>query len=273
MLKSTNCMLGDQQLLLFPRRRRGPVPRAQSHVRERRLAGRSVRDAPSEESCHAVGRVFPRRDRVWSSYGLGAKLVRAPRVIYSMQARHKMSRLLGAIQPQIAHVHNIYHHLSPSFLPLLKQHGIRVVMTVHDLKLACPAYTMMFRRQAVRTLPRRQALQCGRQSLHQGIACALQPGDGRVRICTGCCDLYEANIDRFIVPSRFLLEKLVQWGWARERFVYIPNFVDIERFKPGSGRPAFCLLRPAGRAEGRRDSRAGRCHGASAAHAGRQRTA
>jgi len=45
---------------------------------------------------------------------------------------------------------------------------------------------------------------------------------------------YEGNIDRFIVPSRFMLEKLVQWGWARECFVHIPNFVDIERFKPGS---------------------------------------
>ena len=44
--------------------------------------------------------------------------------------------------------------------------------------------------------------------------------------------LYSANVDRFVVPSRFLLEKLVEWGWPRERFVYIPNFVDIDRFKP-----------------------------------------
>jgi glycosyltransferase involved in cell wall biosynthesis len=44
--------------------------------------------------------------------------------------------------------------------------------------------------------------------------------------------LYTNNVDRFIVPSRFLLEKLVQWGWARERFIHIPNFVDIERFEP-----------------------------------------
>jgi glycosyltransferase involved in cell wall biosynthesis len=47
--------------------------------------------------------------------------------------------------------------------------------------------------------------------------------------------LYEANVDRFVVPSRFLLEKLVDWGFARERFVHIPNFVDLERFKPASG--------------------------------------
>ncbi len=37
------------------------------------------------------------------------------------------------------------------------------------------------------------------------------------------------------MPSRYLLDKLVEWGWTRERFVYIPNFVDVERFKPGSG--------------------------------------
>jgi glycosyltransferase involved in cell wall biosynthesis len=45
--------------------------------------------------------------------------------------------------------------------------------------------------------------------------------------------LYGRNVSRFIVPSRFILEKLVQWGWARDRFAYIPNFVDAERFRPG----------------------------------------
>ena len=86
---------------------------------------------------------FPDEIEFGSSYSLGDKLIRAPRVIYSMQTRRNMSRLLNAIDPSVAHIHNIYHHLSPSFLPLLKQCGIPVVMTVHDLKLACPAYTMM----------------------------------------------------------------------------------------------------------------------------------
>ena len=44
--------------------------------------------------------------------------------------------------------------------------------------------------------------------------------------------LYSANVDRFVAPSRFLLDKLVEWGWPRERFVLIPNFVDLDRFKP-----------------------------------------
>ena len=51
--------------------------------------------------------------------------------------------------------------------------------------------------------------------------------------------LYEANVDRFVVPSRFVLDKLVEWGWPRERFVHIPNFVDIRRFARFNGR--YCV--------------------------------
>ena len=77
----------------------------------------------------------------------GKELVRAQRVIFSLQARRKLRELLAQVRPRIAHAHNIYHHLSPSILPLLRKRGIPVVMTVHDLKLACPAYTMMARNE------------------------------------------------------------------------------------------------------------------------------
>jgi glycosyltransferase involved in cell wall biosynthesis len=46
---------------------------------------------------------------------------------------------------------------------------------------------------------------------------------------------YESSVARFVVPSRFVLETLVRWGWRRESFVHVPNFVDIERFQPGNG--------------------------------------
>jgi glycosyltransferase involved in cell wall biosynthesis len=29
-----------------------------------------------------------------------------------------------------------------------------------------------------------------------------------------------------------VLEKLVAWGWSRDRFAYVPNFVEVERFRP-----------------------------------------
>jgi glycosyltransferase involved in cell wall biosynthesis len=37
---------------------------------------------------------------------------------------------------------------------------------------------------------------------------------------------YVRSVDRFLVPSRFYLEKLVDWGFPAERFEYVPNFVS-----------------------------------------------
>lgn len=169
------------------------------------------------------------------SYSLGAKLIRAPRVIYSLQARQRLRDLLDTVQPQVAHIHNIYHHLSPSVLPLIKKRGIPIVMTLHDLKLACPAYTMMSHGEPCE---RCRGGKLYNVAVHRCIKSSLALSslvmvEAYLHRALG---LYEKNVDRFIVPSRFLLERLVEWGWARDRFVYIPNFVDIERFKPG-GRP------------------------------------
>ena len=66
----------------------------------------------------------------------------AVRLLYSTQARTNIERLLRDTRPQLAHLHNIYHQISPSILPVLKRYGIPVVMTLHDLKLACPNYKM-----------------------------------------------------------------------------------------------------------------------------------
>ncbi len=174
---------------------------------------------------------FPDEIELGGGYGFAGNLLRAQRVIYSMQARKKMRALLDRVHPRVAHAHNIYHHLSPSILPMLRKRGIPVVMTVHDLKLACPAYTMM-----ADNLP---CERCRGGKIHNVAVNRCIKGSlalsSLVMVETfvhRLLRLYEANVSRFVVPSRFVLEKLVQWGWARERFTYIPNFVDVERFRP-----------------------------------------
>ena len=174
---------------------------------------------------------FPDEIEFGEDYGLAAKLIRAPRVIYSVQARRRLRDLLDVVRPHVAHAHNIYHHLSPSVLPLLKERGIPVVMTLHDLKLACPAYTMM------RDGQRCDSCRGGKLynvALNRCIKGSLALS-GLVMVeayVHRALRLYEANVERFVVPSQFLLETLVAWGFARERFVHIPNFVDLERFTP-----------------------------------------
>jgi len=176
---------------------------------------------------------FPDEIEFGRTRGFAAQLVRAPRVIYSLQARRRLRDLLREVKPRIAHAHNVYHHLSPSVLALLREQGIPVVLTVHDLKLGCPAYTMS----------------------RGGMPCDECRGGHFHRVAVNRCikgsfalsslimleaylhhhlRLYDANVARFVVPSRFVIDKLVEWGWKRERFVHIPNFVDLARFQPHS---------------------------------------
>jgi glycosyltransferase involved in cell wall biosynthesis len=174
---------------------------------------------------------FPDEIEFGRSYGLATKLVHAERVIFSFQARRRMRDLLSQVRPRIAHAHNIYHHLSPSILPTLRARGIPVVMTVHDLKLACPAYTMM--------AANKPCERCRGGRIHNVVVNRCIKGSlalsGLIMVETlvhRLLRLYDANVTKFVVPSRFVLDKLVQWGWERDRFVHIPNFVDVERFEP-----------------------------------------
>jgi glycosyltransferase involved in cell wall biosynthesis len=38
-------------------------------------------------------------------------------------------------------------------------------------------------------------------------------------------------VDTFVVPSQFFIEKFVEWGFDRKRFVNIPNFVAVEQLE------------------------------------------
>ena len=176
---------------------------------------------------------FPDEIEFGQSYSAAGKLMRASRVIYSLQARQKLNELLGVFSPRIAHIHNIYHHLSPSILPLLRDHGIPVVMTVHDLKLGCPAYTMMRGDKPCESCRGGRVHnvlvnRCIKGSAALSAVVMLEAGLHRI------LRTYESSVARFVVPSRFVLETLVRWGWRRESFVHVPNFVDVERFQPGN---------------------------------------
>jgi glycosyltransferase involved in cell wall biosynthesis len=155
----------------------------------------------------------------------------AAKAVYSFEAQRKLRDLIGIFAADIAHLHCIYHHLSPSILPVLKDEGIPVVMTAHDLKIACPAYKMLNRSGVCERCKDGSVFnvlryRCVRDSATASAVVAIE--SGLQRWVRG----YEKYIDKIVCPSRFFVEKFVEWGWPRERFVYIPNYVDAGAFVP-----------------------------------------
>ena len=178
----------------------------------------------------------------WSSYFVSeieygresspfTKVVQAGKIIYSWEARDRIKALIEHFRPNVAHAHNIYHHLSPSIFPVLKDAGIPTVMTAHDLKLACPAYKMLSHNQICE---RCKGGRIYNVSLHKCIkdSTALS---GLVFVETAIhrmLGLYRNTLDRIVVPSRFYIAKLAEWGWPEEKLVYIPNFAHTDDLKP-----------------------------------------
>jgi len=206
------------------------------------FAMRHPDNLPSPWSDHFVDEIEFGR-----AYGMLDKARRAAKIIYSREAQHKVRQLLDAARPRIAHAHNVYHHISPAIFPVLNAAGVPVVMTVHDLKLACPSYTMLAGDEVCE--------RCRGGRIHNVVVNRCIKGSvalsSVVMLETAvhrALGLYRRCVDRFVVPSRFYIDKLVEWGWPRERFVHVPNFVDIERLRPtgepGSGFLYFGRLAP-----------------------------
>ena len=164
-------------------------------------------------------------------YSLPAKLARVPKVIYSFEARRKLARLIEESRPDVCHVHNIYHHISPSILSLLKQRRIPVVLTLHDLKIACPAYSML--------APDGICERCRGGHLHNVLlhrciknSVTLSGIVMLEAILHRLLRTYSSCVGRFAVPSRFYIEKLCAWGWPPSMFSHVPNFIDPHGYRP-----------------------------------------
>lgn len=183
------------------------------------------KNLPSEFSAYFVDEI-----EFGQSYGIADRVGMAAKIIWSREARRKLAALVVAAHPDIAHVHCVYHHISPSVLPVLKRAGIPVVLTAHDLKLLCPAYTMLSRgdvceRCAGGAVWNVAVRRCIKDSLPLSTLIGIESAIHRV---TG---VYRNNVDRVVTPSRFYFDKFREYGWPAEQLAYVPNFVQVDAFE------------------------------------------
>ena len=139
----------------------------------------------------------------WAAAALGDALS----LIWNREAARSLERLIVATRPDVAHLHNIYHHLSPSILPVLRRHRIPVVMTLHDLRLLCPAIHMLRDGQVCERCRGghfHQAVlgRCVKDSRAASLLAAVETAHQRGR------RLYEDGVRRLPVPQPLLPGKV-----------------------------------------------------------------
>ncbi|MFH0777216.1 MAG: glycosyltransferase, partial [Candidatus Eisenbacteria bacterium] len=135
---------------------------------------------------------------------IAGRLRTAGRIIYSFEARRKLRELISRTRPDVAHLHNIAHQISPSIIGLLKSSGVPVVQTLQDYKLACPAYLMMVRGKACdKCVPGRFYNVIANRCVQESVQASL----------VSCAEAYLhrllhtfAGVDAFLCSSRFMMQ-------------------------------------------------------------------
>jgi glycosyltransferase involved in cell wall biosynthesis len=172
--------------------------------------------------------------------GLLSKARSGLNLIYSLEAAKKIEVLIDRYRPDIAHIHNIYHHMSSSILWALRRKKIPVVMTVHDYKLICPNYTL-FRNGA-------PCEECRGHRYYNALRYRCVK-DSYCKSAIACLEMYfckllkpyEKTVELFIAPSRCVESALVRFGMDPRRIRYLPHAVDLEGFTPDHNRGAYIL--------------------------------
>ncbi|MHB8488106.1 MAG: glycosyltransferase [Candidatus Dormibacteria bacterium] len=167
--------------------------------------------------------------------GLTERVRGVARMLYSTSAGRGMDAVLSEFRPDVVHLHNIYHQLSPSVLRPVARRRIPAVMTLHDYKLACPTYRFLdhgnlcqaclgghFQHAVLR--------RCKDGSLTSS---AVMAGELFLHTITRAY----SPIGVFICPSEFLAGRMRAAGVFPRRLRHVPHFIETAgvRMKSAAG--------------------------------------
>jgi glycosyltransferase involved in cell wall biosynthesis len=158
-------------------------------------------------------------------YTFWQKFKGTSRMFYSWESRKKINKLLDDFQPDIVHIHNIYHQLSPIILFEIKKRGIPIIMTVHDFKIINPNYNLYLNGQIYNRCRKGKYYQCFldkaiKNSYSKSFLAMLEAYWHNSILKT-----YEKNIDLYITPSVFVKDILTEWGINKNKVKILPHFI------------------------------------------------
>lgn len=162
--------------------------------------------------------------------GLAGQFRAVERVLYSREAQRNVERLILDTRPDVAHVQEVDHEISPSILPVIRKHGIPIVQTLHDYKWLCPNTNFVCRGEVCE--------RCAGGGFYHAVLRRCKR-DSRAASLLACLEayfqrlshIYERHVNCFLVPGRFLERKLVDHGF-RAPMIRLPHPVDLDRFAP-----------------------------------------
>ncbi|GAB4534051.1 MAG: glycosyltransferase family 4 protein [Thermodesulfovibrionia bacterium] len=146
------------------------------------------------------------------------------RTIFSWEAGRRIEELIDEERPDIAHINNIHHHITPSIFYPLKRHKIPIVWTLHDYTIICPNTSFLAHGRICERCRKTRyfwapLIRCKKDSFLASLVAGIESTIHRL---TRVNDL----VDVFITPSEFLREKLIEYGFKEDRIICMYHFSE-----------------------------------------------
>nr|WP_302474379.1 glycosyltransferase family 4 protein [Roseococcus sp. MDT2-1-1] len=128
----------------------------------------------------------------------------------------EFGELLEELRPDVVHVHH-YLGLGVELFQAVRRHapGARLVLTLHEFLLICNHFGQMVTRPDLVLCTHASPQRCNR--------CYPEHEPRAFFLRELWLKRFLAEVDLFIAPSRFLMERHVAWGLPRERFRVMEN--------------------------------------------------
>lgn len=156
------------------------------------------------------------------------RLIYPFKIIYSLEARRKIRKVLKDFSPDVVHLNNFNFQLTPSIIYEIKRYKIPIIYTAHDSQLVCPNHLM--------TIPdtKERCTRCLSGSFFNCTKYKCIHGS-RLKSLIGSLEAYfykilktYKKIDCIISPSRFLGQKLSANPLLADKIIVMPNFIEQE---------------------------------------------
>ena len=160
--------------------------------------------------------------------------------VHNREAVNKLLALIEKEKPVIAHLHNIYHQITPSIITVLKNAGIKVILTLHDYKLICPTYLMIDNKNAIcnkcqgKYFIQATINRCQEGSVFKSLLLSIE---GYWHKWTKS---YE-KVDLFLSPSKFLADLVAKYRTDTGRIKVLHNGIAINEYKPSEADGGYAV--------------------------------
>ncbi len=163
----------------------------------------------------------------WNSNKNRVKAVK--RVLGFGDIRSSFAKIMDDFNPDIVHLHNIHSYISPEVAVMAHKRGKKVVWTLHDYKLVCPAYSCLYNGKPCDDCIIKSKFSVVRKKCMKGAFSGSFLG--WLEALRWRRPVLEKNVDAFVCPSRFMKEKMIQGGFEKGKLHVICNFIGGNKFE------------------------------------------